>query len=53
MDEGVEAVLATADTERAKREADADRSALLGEKGADANQSGERIELIRKRTGSA
>ena len=53
MEEGVEAVLASADMEKAKRAADEDRSVLLGEKGEDANRSGERIELIRKRTDSA
>jgi (E)-4-hydroxy-3-methylbut-2-enyl-diphosphate synthase len=53
MEEGMEAVLAAADTAKAKREADADRAALLGEQGADANRSSERIELIRKRNDSA
>jgi (E)-4-hydroxy-3-methylbut-2-enyl-diphosphate synthase len=53
MEEGVDAVLASADTAKAKRAADADRAALLGEKGDDANRAGERIELIRKRTHSA
>jgi len=48
--DGTEAVLARADTERARREADADRVALLGEKGDDANNASERIELIHKRT---
>jgi (E)-4-hydroxy-3-methylbut-2-enyl-diphosphate synthase len=51
---GVEAALAAAD-ERAAAEADADRAALLAEKGADANASEQRVELIRRhlRTGAA
>ena len=53
MEEGVEAVLASADTDRAKREADADRAALLDDKGADANASGTKVELIRKTLGEA
>jgi (E)-4-hydroxy-3-methylbut-2-enyl-diphosphate synthase len=48
---GVAAALARVDTEKARREAERDRSRLLDEKGADANRAGERIELIRKRTG--
>jgi (E)-4-hydroxy-3-methylbut-2-enyl-diphosphate synthase len=45
--EGVEARLAAAD-EHAAEEAEADRRALLEEQGADANQSGQKVELIRK-----
>ena len=48
MAEGAEAVLARSDRESARREAEADRAALLDQQGADANQSGERVELIRK-----
>jgi (E)-4-hydroxy-3-methylbut-2-enyl-diphosphate synthase len=51
MAEGVEAVLARADTERARREADADRAALLEEQGDDANDTGAKVELIRKTVG--
>ena len=48
MEEGVEAVLAGEDLDKAKKAADADRAALLGEQGADANDAGTRVELIRK-----
>jgi (E)-4-hydroxy-3-methylbut-2-enyl-diphosphate synthase len=48
---GVEAALADAD-EAAEAEAEADRAALLDAKGLDANHSGERIELIRRRVGA-
>src|SRR4051794_19893158 len=48
MEEGVEAVLASEDLDKAKRAADADRAALLGEQGADANDAGTKVELIRK-----
>jgi (E)-4-hydroxy-3-methylbut-2-enyl-diphosphate synthase len=51
MEEGVEAVLASEDLDKAKRAADADRAALLGEQGADANDAGTRVDLIRKVTG--
>ena len=46
---GPEAALARADTVAAAREAERDRSRLLSEQGDDANQSAEKIELIRKR----
>jgi (E)-4-hydroxy-3-methylbut-2-enyl-diphosphate synthase len=46
--EGVEARLAAADSSAAA-EAEADRLALLDEKGADANASEAKVELIRKR----
>ena len=49
MDEGADAVIASADIEKARRAAEADRRELLDEKGADANNAGQRIELIRKR----
>jgi (E)-4-hydroxy-3-methylbut-2-enyl-diphosphate synthase len=48
--EGVEARLAAADA-TAAAEADADRRALLDEKGADPNAAEVKIERIRKRTG--
>ncbi len=51
MDEGVEAVLASEDLDKAKKAADADRAALLGEQGADANDAGTRVDLIRKTVG--
>jgi (E)-4-hydroxy-3-methylbut-2-enyl-diphosphate synthase len=47
VSEGVEARLAAADA-GAEAEAEADRLALLGEQGADANASGQKVELIRK-----
>lgn len=49
---GVDAALARVDTEKARREAERDRSRLLDAKGADANRAGERIELIRRATSS-
>ena len=48
MAEGFEARLAAADSTAAK-EAEADRLALLGDQGSDANHSEERIDLIAKR----
>lgn len=45
---GVEAALARVDTEKAKREAQRDRAALLIERGADVNNDGARIERIRR-----
>jgi (E)-4-hydroxy-3-methylbut-2-enyl-diphosphate synthase len=45
---GVEAALARVDTQKAAREAERDRSALLTEQGADANHAGERVDIIRK-----
>ena len=49
---GVEAAIARADTERAEREANKDRSALLQDQGDDANHSQERIVEIRKTASS-
>ncbi|MEO8692594.1 MAG: flavodoxin-dependent (E)-4-hydroxy-3-methylbut-2-enyl-diphosphate synthase [Acidimicrobiales bacterium] len=49
MEHGTEAAVARVDTVKAAREAERDRARLLDERGADANHSGERIELIRKR----
>ena len=48
-EQGAEAALARADTVTAAREAERDRSRLLAEQGDDANQAGEKIELIRRR----
>jgi (E)-4-hydroxy-3-methylbut-2-enyl-diphosphate synthase len=48
MAEGAEAVLAEADQDTARREAEADRTALLDEKGDDANNAATRVDLIRK-----
>lgn len=45
---GVDAALARVDTTIAEREAARDRSALLDEKGDDANRSSEKIVEIRK-----
>jgi len=47
-DGGVEEALARAD-QGAEAEAEADRAALLDEKGDDANDVGTRVELIHKR----
>ena len=47
---GAEAAIARADTAKAEREAQRDRSQLLDDKGADANHAGERIVEIRKMT---
>ncbi len=46
---GVEAAVARVDTEKAAREAEKDRAALLLEQGDDANDSEQRVELIHKR----
>jgi hypothetical protein len=46
---GTDAAIARADTTRAEREAEKDRRRNLGERGADANAAGDRIELIHKR----
>jgi (E)-4-hydroxy-3-methylbut-2-enyl-diphosphate synthase len=45
---GVDAAMARADVEKATREAEKDRAALLAEKGDDANASEQRVELIHK-----
>ena len=47
---GVEAAIARVDTAKAEREAAKDRSALLAEKGEDANNANERIVEIRKKS---
>ena len=46
---GAEAALARVDTERAKREAEKDRNALLESQGEDVNAAETKIELIRNR----
>jgi (E)-4-hydroxy-3-methylbut-2-enyl-diphosphate synthase len=46
---GTEAALARVDTEKARREAEKDRAALLVEQGDDANASEQTVELIHKR----
>src|SRR5687768_10299708 len=49
---GVDAAIARVDTEKAAREAEKDRAALLQEQGDDANQSEQKVELIHKRVES-
>jgi (E)-4-hydroxy-3-methylbut-2-enyl-diphosphate synthase len=49
VEHGSEAAVARVDVEKAQREADKDRAALLDDKGADANHADQKIELIRKR----
>ena len=49
---GVEAALARVDLVKAAREAEKDRARLLADQGDDANQTGEKIVEIRKKTGS-
>jgi (E)-4-hydroxy-3-methylbut-2-enyl-diphosphate synthase len=46
---GVDAAIARVDTEKAAREAEKDRAALLQEQGDDANQSEQKVELIHRR----
>ncbi len=45
---GTDAALARVDTEKAAKEAEKDRAALLDEQGTDANKSSQRVELIHK-----
>ncbi len=47
---GIEAALAKVDTEKAAREAEKDRLLLLDSQGDDANNAGQRVELMRKRS---
>ena len=49
---GADAAIARVDTEKAAREAEKDRAALLVEQGADANHAEQKVELIHKRVGS-
>lgn len=46
--EGVDAALDRADTERARREADRDRTVLLEGQGADVNDTASRVEFVRR-----
>ncbi|HVE94076.1 MAG TPA: 4-hydroxy-3-methylbut-2-en-1-yl diphosphate synthase, partial [Acidimicrobiales bacterium] len=46
---GAEAAIARVDTEKARREAEKDRALLLQDQGEDANNSEQKIDLIRKR----
>src|SRR4051795_8111594 len=46
---GTEAAIARVDTAKAQKAADEDRAALLDEKGADANNSEARVELIQRK----
>ena len=48
---GTEAALRRVDTEKARREAERDRAELLDEQGDDANAAGQRVELIKRRSG--
>ena len=47
-EEGVEAALGRADTERARREAERDRTVLLDEQGSDANETASRVDFVRR-----
>jgi (E)-4-hydroxy-3-methylbut-2-enyl-diphosphate synthase len=47
VEHGTDAALARVDTEKARREAERDRAALLDDQGSDANQSEQRVEIIR------
>jgi (E)-4-hydroxy-3-methylbut-2-enyl-diphosphate synthase len=49
VEHGADAAIAKADVAKATREAERDRAALLEDKGADANNAAEKIELIHKR----
>ena len=48
VEHGADAAIAKADVAVATREAERDRAALLDDKGADANNAAQKIELIRK-----
>jgi (E)-4-hydroxy-3-methylbut-2-enyl-diphosphate synthase len=48
---GVDAAIARADTTLAEREAERDRRRNLGERGDDANDAAQKIELIQKKVG--
>ena len=50
--EGVEAALARADVERAGREAERDRTALLNTQGDDANEVAARVDIVRRAAGT-
>ncbi len=51
VEHGADAAIAKADVEKATREAERDRAALLDEKGDDANNAEQKIALIRKDVG--
>jgi (E)-4-hydroxy-3-methylbut-2-enyl-diphosphate synthase len=53
VEHGVDAALSKADLKAAKAAADADRAALLEDKGDDANDAATRVELIRKTVSGA
>jgi (E)-4-hydroxy-3-methylbut-2-enyl-diphosphate synthase len=53
VEHGVDAAIARADTTLAEREAAKDRRRNLGERGDDANDSEQRIEMIHKRVESS
>ncbi len=48
---GTEAALARVDTDKARREAERDRAELLDVQGEDANQAGQRVEIIHRHLG--
>ncbi len=48
VEHGADAALARVDLEKARREAEKDRAALLDEQGSDANGSEQRVELLHK-----
>jgi (E)-4-hydroxy-3-methylbut-2-enyl-diphosphate synthase len=50
QEHGIDAALERVDLEKAAREAEKDRAALLAEQGSDANATGERIVEIRRTT---
>ncbi len=47
-EEGVEAALGRADTDRARREAERDRTVLLNKQGSDANDTASRVDIVRR-----
>ena len=47
-EEGVEAALGRADTDRARREAERDRAVLLNKQGSDANDTASRVDIVRR-----
>lgn len=51
-EEGTDAALARADTERAQREAERDRMALLNSQGADVNDTVSRVDIVRRTAGA-
>ena len=50
--EGVEAALERADVDRARREAERDRSALLSTQGSDVNDTAARVDIVRRVAGT-